>query len=80
MIVSLFFEFLNNLYYKSATLCFFSKVLVTKINTPWIDEAPRGLNKKQYSHGFTPLDKDISFTEKHQRLLSNGVNTDKARM
>jgi len=20
----------------------------------WIDQAPRGLNKKQYSHGFTP--------------------------
>ena len=27
-----------------------------------------------FSHGFTPLDKDISL--KHQRLLSNGVNTD----
>ena len=37
---------LSSLYYKSATLCFFSKVLVTKFKYTWIAEAPRGLNKK----------------------------------
>ncbi len=37
---------LGSLYYKSATLYFFSKVVVNQNKQTWIDEAPRGLIKK----------------------------------
>jgi len=45
---------LSSLYYKSATLCFLSNFGNQNKQT-WIDEAPRGLNKKQYSHGFARI-------------------------
>ncbi len=48
---------------QTCNIVFFWQSFGNQNKYTWIDEAPRGLNKKQYSHRFTPLDKDISLPE-----------------